>query len=67
LVLEYVKEQIFNICLEAVKQDGLFLQYVQEQTFEICHEAIKQNDDAVKYVSSNILLMGFEKSIKSNI
>ena len=35
LALEYVKEQIPEICLEAVKQNGLALAYVKEQTPEI--------------------------------
>jgi hypothetical protein len=41
--LKYVIEQDKEICMEAVKQQGLSLQYVIEQDAEICMVAIKQN------------------------
>ena len=45
-------KQTPEICLNAVKQNGLCLEFVQEQTPEICLKAIKQNTDALKYVKN---------------
>jgi hypothetical protein len=42
MILIFIKEQTPEICLEAVKQDGLALIYVLEQTEEICLLAVKQ-------------------------
>ena len=49
-VLLYVKEQTPEICLKAVKQNGLALYFVKEQTPEICLAAVKQNGYAVEFV-----------------
>lgn len=38
---EICKNQTPEICLEAVKQDGLVLKYVKDRTIEICMKAIK--------------------------
>jgi hypothetical protein len=43
LVLQFVKEQTPEICIEAVKQIGYALEFVKEQTPEICLLAVKQN------------------------
>jgi hypothetical protein len=42
--------QTEQMCLEAVKQNGLALQYVKEQTQEICLTAVGQNGYALSYV-----------------
>ncbi|MBQ3423162.1 MAG: DUF4116 domain-containing protein, partial [Romboutsia sp.] len=47
---EYVKEQTEELCLEAVRRNGLLLEYVREQTPKICLVAVKQNGYALKYV-----------------
>ena len=40
----------YQICLEAVKQNGLALQYIKfGQTEDMCLEAVKQNKDAFQY------------------
>ena len=43
MALRFVKNQTHEICLEAVKRDGLALQYVKEQTPEIIHYLKKCN------------------------
>lgn len=48
--LKDIEEQTEEICLIAVKQDGLALEYVKEQTEEICLEAVRQNGCALPYV-----------------
>ena len=49
--LECVKEQTPEICLAAVRHDGMTLKYVREQTYEICLTAVGQNNCAFDYVS----------------
>ena len=39
-----------NLCLEAVKYNGLVLHHIKEQTLEICLEAVKQNGYALQFV-----------------
>ena len=48
--LTIIKHQSPELCLAAVKQDGIALKYVKEQTPEICLAAVKQNGFALKYV-----------------
>ncbi|CCL32353.1 hypothetical protein BN174_4070001 [Clostridioides difficile E15] len=43
-------KQTPQICIEAVKQNGLSLQYVKEQLDEICIEAVKNYGNALKLV-----------------
>ena len=52
LALQFVdaENQTPEICLAAVKQNGLALKYVEKQTHEICLEALKQNYNASWYV-----------------
>jgi len=52
--LEIVKIQTPEICLEAVKQDGMALQHAKIQTPEICLEAVKENKEAIKFVKEEI-------------
>lgn len=49
-VLEYIKKQTVDICIQAVKINGLNLRYVKGQTDEICMVAVKQNGMALQYV-----------------
>jgi hypothetical protein len=48
--LEYVKEQTPELCLEAVRQDGVVLRHVKAQTPEVCLEAVRQNGLALEHV-----------------
>ncbi|MGX9757739.1 hypothetical protein ACWYRQ_15780 [Clostridioides difficile] len=48
--LDFNKEQVNNLCLMAVKENGLALEYVKNQTEEICREALRQNKQAVIYI-----------------
>ncbi len=48
--LKHVINQTRELCLAAVRQDGLALQYIRKQTHEICLEAVKQNGLALQYV-----------------
>jgi hypothetical protein len=43
-------EQTPELCLEAVKQDGMALQSVKKQTPKLCLEAIKKNGRALRFV-----------------
>jgi hypothetical protein len=45
-----LKNKTPEICLEAVKQNGLALEFVKEQTPEICLEAVKQDGLALEFV-----------------
>lgn len=49
-----------EICLTAVKQNGMALKYVKEQTIEIClAAAVKKNSYALRYVMLCIKLPKF--------
>jgi len=37
------KDKMAEICMEAVKRNGLGLQYIKDKTSEICMEAVKRN------------------------
>lgn len=51
-LLKYLDEyQNKEICLEAIKHNGLALQYVINKDYEICLEAVKQNGLAFMYVT----------------
>lgn len=43
-------EQNEEMCIEAVKRNGMALRYVKEQTPDICREAMNQNRNTFKYV-----------------
>ena len=47
-----LKKQTDEICLEAVKQNGLVLDYVKKQTEEICIEAVKDTKYAIYSVKN---------------
>lgn len=53
------EEQTEQLCLEAVRCDGLLLKYVKNQTLGMCVDAIKQNRKAVLYVNDNVWLEFF--------
>ena len=40
-----------EICLAAVRSNGLALQYVKRQTSEICLTAVENNREALKYIN----------------
>ena len=44
------KNQTIDMCMTAVKEDGIALKYVKKQTPEICMAAVKQNGLALQYV-----------------
>ena len=48
--LYYIKNQTFNICLEAIKQNYVALRYIRNQTVKICKEAIKISACAYFYI-----------------
>ena len=54
MVLQFVHNQTEEICLEAVRNDGLALQYVNHQTKEICLAAVRNNPNALKYVMIDV-------------
>ena len=50
-IIEFVKtDEFLEICLEAVRNNGLALRYVMEQTEAICLEAVRNNGWALRYV-----------------
>jgi hypothetical protein len=51
-LLQFIEEQTEEMCLEAVKQEGLSLQYVKEQTPKICIAAVKQDGHSLKFVKN---------------
>ena len=56
--LQFIKdisiENFTEICMEAVKQNGLALEYIKNQTPEICTVAVNNTKRALYYVSKNI-------------
>lgn len=44
------EKQTLELCLEAVKEDGLLLPYVENKTPEIMMEAVKQNGLAIAFI-----------------
>ena len=50
-----IKKQTPELCLAAVKENGLALQFVKNKTAKICLEAVKQNRDAIKYVKDTTI------------
>ena len=44
--------QTYDMCLSAVKRNGLALKFVNDMTLEICIAAIKQNFIALNYIDS---------------
>lgn len=50
-VLQFVENQTPELCLEAVKQNGLALRFVETQTPEICLEAVRNDGWALQYVN----------------
>lgn len=49
-LLSIIDKQSLNICLRAVRQNGLALKFVKKQNYDICMEAVKQEGFALKYV-----------------
>ncbi|MCC0727223.1 DUF4116 domain-containing protein [Clostridioides sp. ZZV14-6045] len=52
--IRHIKNPTEELCLEAVKTDGLALEYVKKQTEEICIEAVKRDCKALAFVRWNI-------------
>ena len=53
------EEQLtIEMCLEAVREDGMELQYVPEQmkTYEMCLEAVKQDCKAIRFVPEEMAM-----------
>jgi len=62
-------ERKFQICLEAVKNNGLSLKSVPNKfkTYEICLEAVKNNGLSLEYVSYNYKTLELcTEAIKNN-
>ena len=58
MLLKYVKKwQTHQMCLEAVRKDGIILQYVLEKTEDICVAAVTQNVKSFRFVSNKSLLL----------
>jgi len=57
-----------EMCIQAVKTDGMLLELVKEQTEEICIEAVKQNYNAIKFVkvqTPEICEAAFKKNFRA--
>lgn len=54
LYLQYIGEEVQTeeICLAAVRQNGLALKYVKDQTNKICLEAVEKTGGALQYVEN---------------
>ena len=65
LGVNFVKDQTPEMCLLAVKQNGLLLPFVKVQTPEICLTAVKQNGYALEYVNEQSLAVGIA-ALKQN-
>ncbi|MDW0076976.1 DUF4116 domain-containing protein [Clostridioides difficile] len=52
MALQYVREQTEEMCLEAVRQNGLALHFVKDQTEKICIEAVRQDGLAIQFVEN---------------
>lgn len=50
-----VNHQTLELCMIAVKQDGIAISFVKEQTPELCMEAVKQNEHALQYVKNQTI------------
>jgi hypothetical protein len=52
-IIKYIQNDILSLdmCITAVKKNGLALFYIKNQTFLMCLYAVKQNPDAIEYVS----------------
>uniref|UniRef100_UPI0031B5FCDE DUF4116 domain-containing protein n=1 Tax=Clostridioides difficile TaxID=1496 RepID=UPI0031B5FCDE len=50
--LNLTQEQIEEICLVAVKEDGRALEYINNPTKDMCIEAIKKNALSLEYVDN---------------
>ena len=50
LDLKYIENPTPELCLAAVKNNGLNLEFVKEQTPELCLAAVEQDGIALKYV-----------------
>ena len=48
--LQHIEKQTPELCLSAVKKNGIALRYVKEQTPEICLAAVKQEGIALLYI-----------------
>lgn len=64
--LRFIKNK--QVCMYAVKQNGLFLEYIEDQDDDICIEAIKQNIFSLIFVKEQnniICLEAINKSIEA--
>ena len=50
LVLQFIKNQTFELCYEAIRQDILALEFVQKQTYQLCRYAVCLNPYAITYI-----------------
>ena len=50
--LQYVKEQTYELCLEAVKNNGYTSEYIKDQPYKLFLEAVKNNGCALEFVKN---------------
>ncbi len=51
-VLDYVHNQTYDICMEAVKNHPYQIVYVTDQTEDICIEAVKRKSTVIRFVKN---------------
>lgn len=64
-LLKFMTVQPTQLCIDAVRRNGLALEYINNQTEELCIEAVKQNGFAlffVKNITEKIYLCAMGKS-----
>ena len=64
--LEYVKYQTDQICIEAVRKNGMNLQFVNQQTDQICLEAVRKYGHALRFVKHQTDQICFEAVSQSS-
>ena len=52
MAIKHIKEQSYELCLTAVRQDGYALKYVQNEfkTYDLCLAAVQQDGMALEFV-----------------
>ncbi len=63
--LEFAEKQTTNMCMEAVKQNGLQLEFVEQQLPKICLAAVQQNGLALEFVEYQTEFLCLE-AVKQN-
>lgn len=66
-ILQYIKNQTPELCLEAVKNDCYALQYVKRKTKKLCMIAFKQDKNTIqlfpkKFLSEKLIMEAFKNN-----